>query len=92
MKIVMDLPEGLEPGDAADLRAAVLRWAHRRIAARVICQRAKARLTELGLSYRRAAPLLGVRFEHLCLVLNGHRDSARLLAAIDALQTAPGEE
>lgn len=89
MKIVMDLPEGLVPEDAADLREAVLLWAQRRIAARVSCQSAKARLKELGWSYRRVAPLLGVRFEHLCLVLNGHRESRRLLAAIEALPPAP---
>ncbi len=55
-------------------------------------QQAKARLKELGWSYRRVAPLLGVRFEHLCLVLNGHRDSIRLLAAIEGLPPAPAED
>lgn len=91
MKIIMDLPEGLEPGDSADLRAAVSAWARKRIATRNAVHRAKARLKELGWSYRRVAPLLGVRFEHLCLVLNGHRDSLRLLAAIEDLPPAPLE-
>lgn len=60
-------------------------------AAMITRQQAKARLKELGWSYRRVAPLLGVRFEHLCLVLNGHRDSLRLLAAIESLPPAPIE-
>ena len=50
-------------------------------------QRAKDKLKALGWSYRTVAPLLGVRFEHLCLVLNGQRESARLLQKIEALET-----
>ena len=48
---------------------------------------AKSKLRSLGWSYRTVAPVLGVRFEHLCLVLNGHRESARLLRKIEALNT-----
>jgi hypothetical protein len=47
--------------------------------------RAKARLRELGYSNRTAADALGVRFEHLNRVLNGHRESEQLLNAIEAL-------
>lgn len=43
---------------------------------------AKRHLQNLGISQRGVAPLLGIRFEHLNLVLNGHRDSRRLLQAI----------
>lgn len=50
-------------------------------------QQAKNKLKELGWSYRTVAPLLGVRHEHLCLVLCGHRDSARLLRKIEELNT-----
>ena len=89
MKIVMDLPEGLRPEDAPDLKAAVLEWARLRIKCRANGLLAKARLKELGWSYRRVAPLLGVRFEHLCLVLNGVRESRRLLDAIESLPPAP---
>jgi len=46
---------------------------------------AKQKLKNLGLSYRKAAPLLGVTYPHLSYVLNGHRDSRRLLQAIDSL-------
>ena len=48
-------------------------------------QRAKDKLKTLGWSYRTVAPMLGVRFEHLSHVLNGHRESARLLRKIEAL-------
>ena len=50
-------------------------------------QRAKHKLKTLGWSYRTVAPILGVRFEHLSQVLNGHRDSTRLLRKIEALDT-----
>ena len=43
---------------------------------------AKARLKKLGWSYRTVAPILGVHHIHLSYVLNGHRESRRLLAAI----------
>jgi hypothetical protein len=46
---------------------------------------AKAHLKALGWTYRSVAPSLGVGFVHLCLVLNGHRHSRRLLAAIERL-------
>jgi predicted transcriptional regulator len=46
---------------------------------------AKAKLKNMGLSYRKAAPLLGVTYPHLSYVLNGHRDSKRLLKAIAEL-------
>jgi len=46
---------------------------------------AKKRLKKKGWSHRAAAAELGVTFEHLNRVLNGHRESARLIAAIEAL-------
>lgn len=46
---------------------------------------AKAKLKDLGWTYRAAAPVLGVHFTHLCLVLNGHRVSRRLLTKIAQL-------
>lgn len=46
---------------------------------------ARKKLASGGWSYRTAAPLLGVSYQHLAMVLNGHRDSRRLLAAINAL-------
>jgi hypothetical protein len=49
-------------------------------------QQAKRHLQKLGLSQRAVAPRLGVRFEHLNRVLNGHRESRRLLRAIRDLQ------
>lgn len=47
--------------------------------------RAKETLARKGYSQRQAAPLLDVSPEHLNRVLNGHRESARLLAAIEEL-------
>ena len=38
-----------------------------------------------GWTYRRAAPVLGVTYQHLCLVLNGRRESRRLLRAVSQL-------
>lgn len=38
-----------------------------------------------GWSYRSAAPVLGVSYQHLSEVLNGRRESRRLLAAVNAL-------
>lgn len=51
-------------------------------------QQAKASLKSKGLSQRKAAPLLDVTFEHLNRVLNGHRQSQRLLAKIGDLTSA----
>ena len=48
-------------------------------------ERIKRKLKSAGLSYRQAAPLLGVTYVHLSYVLNGHRDSRSLLRRIDAL-------
>lgn len=48
-------------------------------------QEAKAHLRSAGWSYRTAAPALGVTYQHLCYVLNGHRHSLRLLAKVAAL-------
>ena len=53
-------------------------------------EQAKHKLKTAGLSYRRAAPLLGVTYQHLCLVLTGKRQSRRLLEAIEDLN-APKE-
>ena len=50
---------------------------------------AKALLKARGWSNRRAAAELGVGFVHLSRVLNGHRQSKRLLDAIAALPVAP---
>jgi transcriptional regulator with XRE-family HTH domain len=49
---------------------------------------AKRHLEKLGISQRSIAPQLGVRFEHLNRVLNGHRHSRRLLALIARLGPA----
>ena len=48
---------------------------------------AKHKLKHLGLSYRKAAPMLGVTYQHLSFVLNGHRQSRRLITAIQSLET-----
>ena len=48
---------------------------------------AKAHLRAAGWSYRTAAPRLGVTYQHLCYVLNGQRESRRLLANIIRLPT-----
>jgi hypothetical protein len=50
-------------------------------------QQAKKLLKAKGWSYRRAAPVLGVHYVHLALVLNGKRQSARLLTAIEEMRT-----
>lgn len=41
-----------------------------------------------GLNQTKAAKKLGVTREHLCLVVNGHRQSRRLLQKISELQGA----
>lgn len=46
---------------------------------------AKHTLKARGWSYRRAAPQLGVTYQHLSEVLNGKRNSRRLLAKIEQL-------
>lgn len=46
---------------------------------------AKAKLKKKGWSHRTAARELGVSFEHLNRVLNGHRESNRLLIRVDRL-------
>jgi len=38
-----------------------------------------------GWSYRAAAPVLGVSYQHLAQVLTGERQSRRLLSAVQAL-------
>ncbi len=48
-------------------------------------EHAKRQLKKLGWSYRSAAPLLGVTYQHLSEVLNGNRPAARLLTAIREL-------
>jgi transcriptional regulator with XRE-family HTH domain len=55
-------------------------------------QRAKDKLKNLGWSYRTVAPKLGVGFEHLSQVLNGHRESQRLLRKIESLPTRREQE
>lgn len=46
---------------------------------------ARKTLAARGWSYRSAAPLMGVTYQHLAMVLTGRRESRRLLAAIHAL-------
>jgi hypothetical protein len=48
-------------------------------------QEAKASLKSKGIPQVKAAQFLGVTFEHLNRVLNGHRHSRRILAKIEAL-------
>lgn len=45
----------------------------------------KQLLKQRGWSYRAAAPLLGVTYQHICLVMTGKRQSRRLLAKIEKL-------
>lgn len=48
--------------------------------------RHKRILKGLGLSYRKAAPILGVHFTHLDRVLQGRRESKSLLKRIESLK------
>jgi lambda repressor-like predicted transcriptional regulator len=48
-------------------------------------EQAKALLKARGWSYRAAARALGCAYQHLSYVLNGHRESRRLLSAIAKL-------
>ncbi len=50
---------------------------------------AKALLRSKNWSYRRAANVLGVTYQHLCLVLNGHRVGTRLIPKIMAIGESP---
>ena len=52
-------------------------------------ERAKVTLKRRGWSYRAAAPALGVTYQHLSEVLNGHRESRRLLKRISKLDMNP---
>ena len=52
-------------------------------------EQAKAILKKRGWTYRTAAPRLGVCFQHLSEVLNGHRQSKRLLEKIQQLTLGP---
>lgn len=54
-------------------------------------EQAKARLKEKGWSHRSAARELGVSFEHLNRVLNGHRESKSLLIRIGGLLPRPSK-
>lgn len=47
--------------------------------------RHKRILKKAGLSYRKAAPILGVHFTHLDRVLQGRRESKSLLKRIEDL-------
>jgi hypothetical protein len=53
-----------------------------RVATASIAQEAKRHLRRLHLSYRAAAPLLGVTFQWLSDVLNNRRTSVRLIHSI----------
>ena len=55
-------------------------------------EQAKAILKKRGWTYRAAAPLLDIGYVHLSRVLNGQRQSRRLLAAISALPLAPKQK
>jgi hypothetical protein len=52
-------------------------------------QEARNIMRRRGWSQAEAAAELGVTAMHLCLVLNGHRPSQRLLSAIKALPENP---
>ena len=52
-------------------------------------QQAKSTLKNKGWSYRRAAPLLGVRQESLSRILNGQFQNRRVLRAIEHLPASP---
>jgi len=45
-------------------------------------EQAKVTLKARGWSYRKAAPILGVTYQHLSEVLNGNRPSRRLINKI----------
>ena len=55
-------------------------------ASRAEIRAAKAILKARGWTYRTAGPALGVSHPHLSQVLNGHRQSRRLIAAIEVIQ------
>jgi hypothetical protein len=46
---------------------------------------AKRRLKDRGWTNRSAAAVLGCTYQHLSCVLNGHRESRRVLEAIEGL-------
>jgi len=48
-------------------------------------QQAKVTLKLKGYSYRSAAPLLGIRHESLCRILNGQFSNRRVLSEIQKL-------
>jgi hypothetical protein len=52
-------------------------------------QRARNVLRGKGYTIAAAAPRLGVTVTHLSLVLNNHRQSRRILRAIDELPESP---
>jgi len=59
----------------------------------------KQLLRDRGYTYRQAAPVLGVCYQHLCQVLNGQRESLPLIRRISDLPyrtaaptTAPAAE
>ena len=50
-------------------------------------EQAKHKLKKMRMPYRKAAPVLGISYQHLSDVLNGHRESRRLLQAIAKLES-----
>jgi hypothetical protein len=48
-------------------------------------EQSKVELKRRGWSYRSAAGEIGITYQHLSYVLNGHRNSRRVLKAIQAL-------
>jgi plasmid maintenance system antidote protein VapI len=51
-------------------------------------EQAKEILKQRGWQYRTVAPILGCSYQHLSEVLNGHRNSFRILREIETLATA----
>jgi hypothetical protein len=71
---------------ATDLARTYLRAVER---APTLPARLKALLRAKGWSIRRAAVAIGCQYQHLSYVINGHRQSKRIAAAIIALGHSP---
>jgi hypothetical protein len=55
----------------------------------MIANAEKVTFKRKGWSYRTAAPVLGVTYQYLCDVLNGRRQSTRLLRKVRSLPHQP---
>lgn len=74
MKVIFDLPDGMTEADIPALKAAIQDWAKTVM---------KAKSKNRGMKFKgigRHAQMLGVRREHLWLVLTGQRTSHSLLS------------